>query len=192
MEAVEPRSTTKRILAAALEVFSREGLAATTREIARVADVNEATLFRQFESKNHLLTAVTGEVMRLEAEALARVNLEDFDLRRDLADVAHAYHRAISQHQAFIRAMMARPADPKLTEQIMLEVVEPLRARFITYLAEAGRRGLIRETNLAPAVDAFTGMIFAHALRCSLYNPGYSREAYLETCISLFLQGIVL
>jgi AcrR family transcriptional regulator len=197
MEAVESphriddrKSTTKRILAAALEVFSREGLGATTKEIARVADVNEATVFRQFESKTHLLTAVTGEVMLLEAEALARVNLDDFDLRRDLTDVAQAYYQAISQHHAFIRTMMARPADPKLTEQIMLQVVEPLRSRFIAYLAEAQRRGLIREINLAAAVDAFTGMIFAGALRCSIYQPGYPRETYLETCVELFLQGL--
>ena len=70
--AEERRDTTKRILAAALEVFSRDGLGGTTREIARVAGVNEATLFRQFESKDHLLTAVTREVVRLEAEALAQ------------------------------------------------------------------------------------------------------------------------
>ena len=44
-------STTERLLSAALEVFSRDGLAATTREIARAAGVNETTLFRQFATK---------------------------------------------------------------------------------------------------------------------------------------------
>jgi AcrR family transcriptional regulator len=186
----ERRATTKRILAAALEVFSREGLGATTREIARVAGVNEATVFRQFESKNHLLMAVTREVKRLEAEALGRIDLQNFDLRRDLTHVAEAYYQAIEQHQAFIRTMMAKPADPKLTEQIMREVIEPLRVRFIDYLTEGQRRGLIRDANLAAVVDAFTGMIFAGALRCSIYRPGYSREVFLQTCVELFLQGI--
>jgi len=192
LHADERRDTTKRILAAALEVFSREGLGATTREIARVAGVNEATLFRQFESKNHLLTAVTGEVMRLEAEALGRVDLQNFDLRRDLTHVAEAYYQAIEQHQAFIRTMIARPADPKLSEQIMREVVEPLRVRFIAYLAEGQRRGLVRDANLAASVDAFTGMIFAGALRSSIYRSGYSRKVFLQTCVELFLQGISL
>ena len=63
----ERKPTTERILAAALEVFSREGMNATTREIARVAEVNEATLFRQFETKGQLLIAVTKEVKRLQA-----------------------------------------------------------------------------------------------------------------------------
>ena len=39
-----------------LAVFSRDGISgATTREIARVAKVNEVTLFRYFKNKNELL-----------------------------------------------------------------------------------------------------------------------------------------
>ena len=192
MEEAERRSTTRRILAAALEVFSRDGLGATTREIARVAGVNEATLFRQFESKAHLLTAVTAEVLRLEADALARVDFEDFDLRRDLTRVAEAYFQAISEHDSFIRTLMARPADPKLSERIVLEVAQPLRRRFIDYLAEAQRRGLIRKNaDLGSSVDAFTGMLFAGALRRSFYDPGYSRKTYLDVCVDLFLRGVL-
>ncbi len=120
--------------------------------------------------------------MRLEADALARVDLHDFDLRRDLTHVAEAYYQAILNHEAFIRTLMARPADPKLSEQLVHEAMSrPLRSRFLSYLNEAQRRGLIHAWNPAASVDAFTGMLFAGALRCSMYNPGYSREAYLRT-----------
>jgi AcrR family transcriptional regulator len=186
----QPRATTRRILDAAVEVFSREGLAASTREIARVAGVNEATLFRQFESKDHLLTAVTRQVVDLQLRALARVDFEDFNLRRDLTRLAKAYRRATTKYQAFIRTMMAQPAHPKLAQQIMREVIEPLRAKYIAYLAEGQRRGLVRRIDLAPAVDAFTGMIFAGVLRCSIYRLGYSHQTYLNTCIEVFLAGI--
>jgi AcrR family transcriptional regulator len=48
--------TRDRILEAAARVFARDGVAgATTREIARVARVNEVTLFRYFRNKNELL-----------------------------------------------------------------------------------------------------------------------------------------
>ena len=60
------RATTEtrdRLLKAAIEVFSIEGyVGATTREIARVAAVNEVTLFRHFQSKEQLLSAVAQHI----------------------------------------------------------------------------------------------------------------------------------
>jgi AcrR family transcriptional regulator len=51
-----------RVLDAALQVFAEKGFsAATTREIAKVADVNEVTLFRHFETKGALFAAVLSE-----------------------------------------------------------------------------------------------------------------------------------
>src|SRR5262249_1427962 len=51
--------TRRRILEAAARVFARDGFrGATTREIAREAQVNEVTLFRHYRSRNDLLRAV--------------------------------------------------------------------------------------------------------------------------------------
>jgi hypothetical protein len=46
------------------------------------------------------------------------------------------------------------------------------------------------DVDLSPAVDAFTGMIFASALRRSVYAPGYTSESYLATCTEIFIRGI--
>jgi len=52
----------ERILDAALQAFAEKGFsAATTRDIAKVADVNEVTLFRHFETKRALFAAVLSE-----------------------------------------------------------------------------------------------------------------------------------
>ncbi len=52
------QATEARILDAATQLFSRQGFHGTsTREIARLADVNEATLFRNFENKEKLFWA---------------------------------------------------------------------------------------------------------------------------------------
>jgi len=184
-------SSSERLLAAALEMFSRHGAAATTREIADAAGVNEVTLFRLFESKDQLLAAVVREVVRAQAEALDAVGLDDFDLRRDLTAIAEVYSATYQRYEPFIRTMMSQPVQPRLNEQIKREVIQPLRARFIAYLAEARRRGAIRPgVELSPAVDAFTGMIFAAVLRRAVYAADYSHEDYLAGCIDLFLNGV--
>lgn len=188
----ERRPTTERLINAAIEIFSKKGMAATTREIAEAAGVNEVTLFRQFESKDHLIEAVTREIIRAQSEALDQVDLEHLDLRRDLTNLAHVYERSMTRHQAYIRFMLSQPFDPPLVEKIRREIVEPWRARFIAYLGEGQRRGIVRQVNLAASVDAFTGMIFAHVLRCSVkrIRMPYSRETYIENCVDMFLHGI--
>ena len=184
-------AASERLLSAALEMFSTRGMAATTREIADAAGVNEVTLFRLFESKDRLLAAVVGEVVRAESEALDRVDFIDFDIRRDIAALAEVFYATHEQYQPFMRTMLAHRFHPRLTEDIMRDVIQPLRDKFIRYLAEGQRRGVIRPyIALAAAVDAFTGMIFAAVLRRSVYAPGYSRETYLRTCVDLFLAGI--
>jgi AcrR family transcriptional regulator len=179
------------LIEAALEMFSRHGMAATTREIADAAGVNEVTLFRLFESKDGLLAAVVREVVRAKHEALDRVDLVDFDIRRDITAVAEVFYATHEQYQAFMRTMLAHRFQPRLTEDIVRDVIQPLRQKFIAYLAEGQRRGVIRQDiELSPAVDAFTGMIFAAVLRRAVFSPGYTREVYLNTCVDLFLEGV--
>jgi AcrR family transcriptional regulator len=56
---VSPEETRERIIVAAREVIRTKGKrGATTREIADVAGVNEATLFRHFGNKEALILAV--------------------------------------------------------------------------------------------------------------------------------------
>ena len=184
-------SSSECLIQAALEMFSRRGMAATTREIAEAAGLNEVTLFRLFESKDQLLSAVVEEVVRAESEALDRVDLDHFDLIREIPELARVFYETHEKYQAFMRTMLAHRMHPKLTEQIMRRVIQPLREKFVSYLREGQRRGAVRaDLDLSPSVDAFTGMIFASALRRSVYAPGYTKEAYLQTCVEIFIRGI--
>lgn len=71
-----PRSAEKQhaLLRAATEIFAEQGLAAPTAAIAKKAGVAEGTLFRYFENKNVLISAVCDhmldEMERLLAKSL--------------------------------------------------------------------------------------------------------------------------
>ncbi|WP_017298603.1 TetR/AcrR family transcriptional regulator [Nodosilinea nodulosa] len=64
------KSARQRLVDAAFQLFSRQGVGATTtRQVADLAGVNEVTLFRQFGSKHGLLAAVMTEADLLDGSA---------------------------------------------------------------------------------------------------------------------------
>ncbi len=71
-------SSRKKIVRAALALFSLQGITATTtKQIAERAKVNEVTLFRQFGNKQGLLLAVLQEAPILEAMQAALTEIAD-------------------------------------------------------------------------------------------------------------------
>ena len=81
--------TRARILAAAREVFERNGTrGTTTREVAERAGVNEATLFRHFGSKRALLDAMREAAAGVEEFRAVLSSLPGRDVRADLRTIA--------------------------------------------------------------------------------------------------------
>ena len=67
---MSPSSTRHRLTQAALELFLSQGIShTTTRQIANMADVNEATLFRNFGNKYGLLLTMLQEAPAFTAQA---------------------------------------------------------------------------------------------------------------------------
>jgi len=192
------RSTAKtrdRLLKAAIEVFSTEGIVgATTREIARVAGVNEVTLFRHFQSKEQLLGAVAEHITALILEALAHQDEWTQDLQRDLLHYACLHDNMLGEYEALVRMFIGEAQrHPHESLQVLQQSFFPLRKQLIAYLSHCVERGTVRaDINLPLAVDQFTGMLLAGMLRRHVMpvERGYSRDRYIEGCVDLFVRGI--
>jgi AcrR family transcriptional regulator len=92
-----------RILAAARQLFERRGTrGTTTREVAELAGVNEATLFRHFGSKGALLVAMREALSGEEQFRSVLAALPGVDVAADLNAVA----RFVVTHMVEKRAMM--------------------------------------------------------------------------------------
>ncbi len=80
------------IIAAAVRVLTRDGLAeTTTRKIAAEAGVNQAMLRYYFGSKDDLLFAVLQEMMRLTKEIVREVATTSGSIRQAIAESLKAF-----------------------------------------------------------------------------------------------------
>ncbi|MEH1970677.1 MULTISPECIES: TetR/AcrR family transcriptional regulator [unclassified Nostoc] len=187
--------TRTRLIEAASQVFASLGVqGATTREIARVAGVNEVTLFRHFASKELLLGAVMKNALALQTEALAYPEAWTQDLKIDLRQYAHLYNSMLEAQEDLIRTFIGEAKrHPEEAKQVIQEAAKPLGEKLVAYLQSSQKRGTVRaDLDPFPAVDMFTGMLLAGMLcRSAKFNQGsYSCEDYIETCVEIFVRGI--
>ena len=187
--------TRTRLIEAASQVFASLGVqGATTREIARVAGVNEVTLFRHFTSKEQLLGAVIKNALALQTEALAHPQAWTQDLKIDLIQYAHLYNTMLEAQEDLIRTFIGEAKrHPEAAKQVIQEAAKPLGEKLVAYLQSSQKLGTVRaDLDLFPAVDMFKGMLLAGMLcRSANFNQGsYGCEDYIETCVNIFVGGI--
>ena len=186
--------TRRRILEAAEKVFSRDGFqGATTREIAREAQVNEVTLFRHFRSRDDLLRetilcrAITPE------ELLNPKAAWKSDLSGQLEQYVRKYYALLLEREALVRAVVGegRLLPPAVREAV-LEKMTPMRTALIERLQVAQKAGCIRQdVDLGCAVDILRDAVHTGMLRHTAYGTGgYAVDTYLRTVVTLFIQGI--
>ncbi|MEM9219192.1 MAG: TetR/AcrR family transcriptional regulator [Cyanobacteria bacterium P01_F01_bin.150] len=106
------RTTSRqRLTQAAMELFAAQGITeTTTKQIAEAAEVNEATLFRQFGNKNGLLLAVLNEgdlFQRLIQRLIHEVDQQEPEtLKQVLLDYAIAFLKALDRTPELVRSLI--------------------------------------------------------------------------------------
>ncbi len=190
----EKLNTRERLLKAAAEIFSEQGMkGTTTREIARVAGVNETTLFRHFQTKELLFKAVVEQAANRIFEALNSSGMANHDLRKDLMYYARIYNSVLFENESMVRMFVAEAArQPEEAHQIACTAWLPVRQKLVDYLEQAKRDGQIRpELDCEQAFEALVSMLKGHMLRRNMVPSRFTVEEYLETAVDLFVRGIV-
>ena len=190
----KPSPARDKLLRAAAVVFAREGLqGATTRMIAKEAEVNEVTLFRLFESKERLLAEVLANERQAQCDTLLSKTSWTTDLRADLRAHALAFNAMLEKNEAMIRTLIGEAQrHPAHAKQVIQESIRPARDGFIAYLTAARKAGRVRkDVKLPAAVDMFTGMLLSGMLRRTAHGiADYTTKHYLDTCLEIFVSGI--
>ena len=186
--------TRKRILAAAQDVFSRDGFqGATTREIAREAGVNEVTIFRHFHTREELLHAT----LQQSCASLDALVQPEENWREDLFGCLERFVRELYAHlrgkEALVRAFTSEaPILPESTRRMLQEFMLRRRALLVACLEEAQRAGLVRTgIDLSAAADLIPDAVRSAMLRHTAFGDDLeSIAAHLKGITEIFYQGI--
>lgn len=122
-------------------MFETAGLTgATTREIARIAAVNEVTLDRHFQNKEQLLAAVITEAIALQAQALADHDDWTQNLYIDLKNYARLCNQMIEEHEDLIRIFIGEAKRHPQPARLILIGNRQIAARTTSCVHKEGSR----------------------------------------------------
>jgi AcrR family transcriptional regulator len=146
--------TANRIVEAAVQLFSRQGFAASsTHEIARLAGVSEVTVFRHFPRKRDLFWAATeSRLRRLRISKELRARLEsDENPRTAIPGIVALLVETVQHQPEMLRLLYLSLFElEKGAERILRKHLMPLFDPVHEYLSRCVSKGLIR--NLEPGV----------------------------------------
>jgi AcrR family transcriptional regulator len=183
--------TRARILRAALDLFARQGLFATTvAQITEAADVGKGTFFNYFPSKEHALFGF-GEIQVSKVQAaLAQIRQGAAPLREVLGGLAHALAEEPGRSPSLVRALLAAHASSESFHRVMRCHLARGRGLLAKIVAEGQRRGEIRlDVKPADLARLFQQTFFGALLLWAL-QPSSQLQAWLDTTLDLFWQGV--
>ena len=196
---IQRNSTRQRLVHAALELFSAQGVTeTTTKQIAELADVNEVTLFRQFGNKHGLLLAVIEEtaVFTNLGQALVQQAKQTSSIYQALKDYATACLQALERIPEVVRSVVGESGQyPAQNREALGQGFTQANRYVAEYFATIINTGQL-QTHL-PAeklASLLNGMLLGYAViefTSEFHELWQNREDFLENLVTLFLHGAV-
>ncbi len=180
----------ERIVEAAVHLFARQGFSGTsTREIARLADVNEASLFRHFPSKQELFwAALQSRLQRLRIPKELQNGLSQQAKPELVVPLIIELLVQISTYQSELIRLLdiglleLRPG----AERIYRQQVAPIFQAISDYLEGCIKCGALRGLDPSVTTIALSSTILAHQGLYGLFTGAGFPYANNEEAVSAY------
>ncbi|WP_254901692.1 TetR/AcrR family transcriptional regulator [Thalassobacillus devorans] len=114
------KDKTDQILKAAVAVFIKKGLQATTQEIAKEADVAEVTLYRKFATKQNLFISVIKHVLENQFNSKVMKLADEADTEYFFRKIIENRLEVLSKNTPLVKMLISESLMGNLTEEIDL------------------------------------------------------------------------
>jgi AcrR family transcriptional regulator len=188
-----------QILRVAKECFATRGFrGTTTRDVAAAVGITEAALYRYFESKEAIYTAILEERMAA-PEAFAGVEplAATGDDRAVFRKLALSLLGSIEADPQFIRLLFYSALEGhELARPFHEQRIRRFRDFITRYIARRVREGGLRAVDPDLAARSFIGMFVDYAIVRQVFGQAdlYPQmpEQVADTYVSIFLDGIAV
>lgn len=193
-EGADLDETRQKIIDAAMTLVRDKGyVATTTKEIARVAGVNECTLFRKFESKKDIVLQGANQAgWRANVTPEIFENVE-WDLQADLEMFMRAYIERMTPDFVNLSIGLRAPQLYEETKQLIMKAPQAFLETLTDYLNKMCAMGKIPEKDFKTlALTVFSaafGYIFLNA-SFGTELTDVEKEEYMKESVQMFVKGI--
>ena len=187
-----PLVSRETIILAAREVFQREGLGASIRDIAAIAGISESAIFKRFSTKAALIVAALAPPAPPVAEILAPLDDEE-DLRSGLT---LAMHKIVEHFRIALPMILPVIAQPDVGLDGFLTELADNPATVLNSALAARLTGLANDRLIrVPQPFAVAGLIVATAHSLVLFeimglHGGRSPPAVIDAMVETIWNGI--
>jgi len=189
----------EKLIEVAIDLFSRKGFkGTTTREIAAAAGVTEAIIFRHFQTKEQLYTAIIDQkVNSPDAAAWCSALATAMDKDDDEAVIRQLITGIIQAHKTdpkFERLMLyAALEGNEIALQHMRQITASIIGLFHKYFRRRQKKGALRRLPPEIALTAIVGMAQNYAMGKYVHEfkeQCLSDEQALESFSRIALEGL--
>jgi AcrR family transcriptional regulator len=183
-------STEDRIVEAAVQLFARQGFkGSSTREIARLAGVNEVTLFRHFPRKRDLFwAAIESRFSRLRLSRELKIRLEaDEDPQLVVPTIIELLVEKVCYQSELTRLLYLSLFELESgTERIFRKHLSPVLLPVRNYLARCASKGTIRSLDPDVATLGLLATVVVHHTLPDILGADGKSPASTEDAVAAY------